>query len=486
MWLDNKKVAVTFTGMKGYPTKAPFSPPERYPEYAGNTVDPENQIYPWVRDTLHRLGLDQESFNTPHWNPLKDIVEPGMTVLIKPNTVRHNHLERKNIFSVISHASVMRPILDYVCIALKNRGRIIVGDSPTIAGLFDEAMIISQINGLLSWYCHQTSIPIECMDLRTHRAVRTWMYGKWGRKEVASDPQGYQFVNLGNQSYFFDIDPKTLRIGVASHRNMYKHHSGGRHEYLFPKSVLASDAIISIPKMKTHWRTGVTLALKDFMGLPAWKDSLPHFRIGSAEEGGDQYIYPSWRKRFHTKLHDQLQTQPFVPVKFLCALLEKTIWYTHKIVPFKDDINEAKWYGNDTLWRTVLDIHRAVFYADKNGKLCDTPQKRYFCLLDGIIGGEKSGPSSPDPVASGVLIAGFNPVACDAVAASVMGFDIDRIPLIKKGLEEGDRPRSVYSGAPDDIEIIDGEDVLGLREFQKRTNLRFEPHPNWKGQIERE
>jgi uncharacterized protein (DUF362 family) len=486
MGLDNKKVAVAFTDLKDYPNKTPFDPPERYPEYAGHAVDPDNQVYPWVRYMLHRLGLDQENFDTLHWNPLKDIVEPGMTVLIKPNTVRHNHLECKNVFSVIIHASIMRPILDYICIALKNRGRIVIGDSPTIASLFDKTMAISQIDGLLAWYRHQTPIPIECMDFRTHRAVRTWMYGRWGRKKVASDPQGYQFVNLGNQSYFNDIDPKRLRIGVASHRNMYRHHSGGRHEYLFPKSVLECDAIISIPKMKTHRRTAVTLALKDFMGLPAWKDSLPHFRIGSAEEGGDQYIYPSWRKRVHTKLDDQLLTQPLVPVKFLCAFLEKAIWYSHWVVPFKDDIQEAMWYGNDTVWRTVLDIHRAVFYADRNGKLCDTPQRRYFCLLDGIIGGEKSGPSSPDPVASGVLMAGFNPVACDAVAASLMGFDINRIPLIKKGLEEGHRPRPVYNGTPDDIEVIDGADPLNLSKFQERRNLKFEPHPNWKGHVERE
>ncbi len=486
MWLDNKTVTVTFTGLRDYPTRAPFNPPERYPEFTGNEVDQDNQVYHWVRETLLRLGLDRDNFGTPHWNPLKDVVDPGMTVFIKPNLVRHQHQKGKDILSVISHASVMRPILDYICIALKNQGRIIIGDSPAITSDFDAAMSMSQIDEVVAWYRHQTPVPIECIDLRTHRAVRTWLYGQWGQGKVAADPRGHQYVDLGDQSYFEGSDPKRLRIGVASHREMYIHHSGGRHAYLFPRSVLESDVIISIPKMKTHRRTAVTLALKNMMGLPAGKDSLPHFVTGSAEEGGDQYIHPSWRKRFHTKLHDQLQTQPFVPVKFLCALLKKAIWYSHWIVPFKDDINEAMWYGNDTVWRTLLDIHRAVYYVDKNGEFRDTPQRRHFCLLDGIIAGEKNGPSSPDRVAPGVLVAGFNPVALDAVAASLMGFDIDKIPVIKKGLEEHSRPRPLFRGTRETIEVIDGEDVLTLAEFKTRRNLKFEPHPNWKGHVERE
>ncbi len=481
MWQYHNKVAVSFTGEKGYPTQAPFHPPERYPELGDGDVDPDNRVYRWVRETLYRLGLDRENFNTPNWNPLHDIVKPATTVFIKPNTVRHHHLKGKDIFSVITHASVVRPILDYVLIALQGDGRIIVGDSQVVFGRFDEAMAIAGLAPLLEWHRRRTSIPTECFDLRTERAVRTWLGGKWGREKVEHDPRGYQVVDLDRQSCFRDIDPKKLRIGISPRREMFKHHSGGRHEYLFPKSVLQSDTIISIPKLKTHRRTAVTLTLKGFVGLVAGKESLPHYMVGSPQEGGDEYLHPSIRKRLCSRLHDGVQSGRFVPLKLLLAVARRSVWSTRHVVPFKDDVTEAKWYGNDTLWRTLLDLYRAVFYADKNGRLCEVPQRNHFCLLDGIVAGERNGPVAPDPVAAGVLLAGLNPVAVDAVAASLMGFDVSAIPTIHKALAMLGQDGAFF----DRLEIIDNGVTLDVDAFLSQRNLDFVPHPQWQGHVER-
>jgi uncharacterized protein (DUF362 family) len=483
--LHDKRVAVAFTGLKAYPATAPFDPPEKYPEYALAGVDPGNQVYGWVREVLSRAGLDQDNYGAPQWNPLGDIVQPGMTVLIKPNTVSHMHEEGKEYFSVVIHPAVLRPVLDYVCLALRGRGKIIVADSQVLFGHFEEAMAASGIDRLLAWYRKQASVPIECFDLRTVRGVRTWMYGKWGRKPVNQDPLGFQVVDLKDESFFRDIDPKRLRIAIASHKKMHEHHSGGRHEYVFPRSVLEADAIINIPKLKTHRRTAITLALKNFMGLPASKACLPHFRTGSVEEGGDQYIYPSWRKRACLVLHDQIQTRSLIPLKFTFAVVKKALWDTHKVIPFKDNVYEAMWYGNDTLWRTLLDINRIVFYADKQGTLRDTPQRANFCLIDGIVGGEGNGPLSPNPRTPGVLLAGYNPAAVDAVAASLMGFDIDKVPLIRRALDESDQRRPVFRGSREQIQVLDGKRTLSLKEIQEEVNFAFEPHPNWKGHVER-
>lgn len=485
MSLLSNRVSVSFTGLKEYPLDVPFDPPEKYPELGEVDVNSNNQIYRWVRETLKNLGLDNKNFGTQSWNPLKEIVRPGMTVFIKPNTVRHYHLDGKDVLSVIVHASILRPILDYVCIALKGSGKIIIGDSQVIEGLFDEALTASQLDKLLDWYRQKTSIPIECIDLRMNRSKRTWLYGKWGRVPIEKDPRGYTFVNLGEKSYFRDIDPSRLRIAIASHKVMYKHHSEGRHEYLFPNSVLESDVIINIPKLKTHRRTGITIALKNFMGIPALKDSLPHFTTGAVEEGGDQYIYPSFRKRIVLRLHDTIQTNPFVPVKFVCAIIKKLIWNSKLLIPFKDDVYEAMWYGNDTVWRTLLDINRAVLYADKNGILREQQQRNYFCFVDGIIAGEKDGPVSPDPVKAGVLMAGFNPVAMDDVACTLMGFDISKIKLVSKAEDETIANRLFY-GNRNEIIVVGNEDKQNIISFSKNHNLHFEPHPNWKGHIELE
>lgn len=484
MSIENNKVVVNFINSKNYPDRIPFDPPEKYPEYIGNILNPENKIYAGVRDTLYKLRLDSGHYNTPQWNPFKDFIKPGMTVFIKPNTVTHEHEDKKDVYSVITHASVVRPILDYVCKALHNSGRIIVGDSQLYYCNFEKAMKISRIEQLLQWYTEQTPVEFEWFDLRMNKAYRTWLYGRWGRTKVEQDRRGYYFVDLGERSCFNGIDPKRLRIAVASYKNMYKHHSNGKHEYLFPGSFLQSDVVISIPKLKTHRRTAVTLALKNFMGIPSWKDTLPHFITGSSKEGGDQYIYPSVRKRICTFLHDVKESNPYIPVKFVCAVIKKFVWNSCKVIPFKDDISEAMWYGNDTLWRTLIDLNRAVIYADKSGNMCDTPQRKVFFLLDGIIAGEKSGPLVPDPVYPGVLLGSFNAVTIDAVGATLMGFDIDKIPLISKAFENGKVKSRLFNGNRNDIKIIDGDEIFNLVEFQKKRNLKFEPHPGWKGHVE--
>ncbi len=46
--LDNT-VATNFTGLKSYPDNVPFNPPEKFPEYTGSDIDPDNQVYAEVR-----------------------------------------------------------------------------------------------------------------------------------------------------------------------------------------------------------------------------------------------------------------------------------------------------------------------------------------------------------------------------------------------------------------------------------------------------
>lgn len=485
MDLNNTSIAVHYAKEANYPHSAPFNPAEPYPECIGDNIDPTNQVYGEIREVLRKLNLDIENYNTVQWNPFGDFLSPGMTVFIKPNTVVHEHVDNKDVFSVIIHGSVLRAIIDYICIALKGEGRIIIGDSQLYSSHFEKAMDVAQIGKILDWYSRRTKISFECIDLRMNQAYRTYLYGRWGRKPIEKDPRGYRFVDLGDLSYFKDIDPERLRIAIASYRNMVKHHSNGKHEYLFPGSFLESDAVISIPKLKTHRRTAVTLALKNFMGLPSLKDSLPHFNIGSPEEGGDQYIHPSIRKRICTALHDQIQANPYIPVKFVCAVTKKLVWNSHKILPFKDDVYEAMWYGNDTLWRTLLDLNRAALFADKEGRLRSKQQRGFFGLIDGIIAGENNGPLRPDPVPAGVLIAGFNPVALDAVGATLMGFNMDKIPLIHRGFEDSKHNCPLFPAIPpENIRIANGLDTIKLSDLAINPPFKFEPHPGWKEHVE--
>ena len=100
-----------------------------------------------------------------------------------------------------------------------------------------------------------------------------------------------------------------------------------------------------------------------------------------------------------------------------------------------DPYLEGSWYGNDTLWRTVLDLNRLLIYADREGKMTEVPQRRCLTIVDGIIAGEGEGPMEPDARPCGVLVGGENPAAVDVVLATMVGFGYKRIPLIARAFE---------------------------------------------------
>lgn len=119
------------------------------------------------------------------------------------------------------------------------------------------------------------------------------------------------------------------------------------------------DAFVSVAKMKAHCRCGVTLAMKNLVGLvPA-----AHYRLGASDW---------WRSALHGADNAEARTR---------------------------------------LPRVVVDLNRA--------------RPIHLALIDGIRTGD--GGEVPRgafaPLAPGVLIAGKDPVAADAVATAVMGFD---------------------------------------------------------------
>jgi hypothetical protein len=122
-----QKVAVIKTEAK-YPVSAPYNPSKNYPEYPfGNYISKErNYIYEGVRKLFYQLGYDKDNWNTKAWNPLGFLIQPGMTVVIKPNFVQSRHREGKNLFSIITHPSVLRAITDYCCIIFGEKVKLLL------------------------------------------------------------------------------------------------------------------------------------------------------------------------------------------------------------------------------------------------------------------------------------------------------------------------------------------------------------------------
>lgn len=137
------------------------------------------------------------------------------------------------------------------------------------------------------------------------------------------------------------------------------------------------------------------------------------------------------------------------------------------------------WHGNDTCWRMALDLARIVRCADREGNMRDAPQRANICLVDGIVGGEGRGPLSPTPVSSQVLMFAEDLALCDLAAARLMGFDPERLPLVRRAFDRAMR----YSAAGVDAESArcryDDAD-LGIDDIEPVLGRPFEPSPAWR------
>ena len=145
-----------------------YSPSVFYPEYQFSlTAHAENKIYDIIRKGLYCLGYDSENYGTNAWNPLGRIIKPGDTVLLKPNWVMHENPEEQyhDMECLVTHPSLIRPMIDYVVIALKGTGRVILGDAPMAQCHFDELMQKVHYDKIIEFYA-QYGIEVILKDLR--------------------------------------------------------------------------------------------------------------------------------------------------------------------------------------------------------------------------------------------------------------------------------------------------------------------------------
>ncbi len=286
----NEQVAVLQTNCYDYPDKAPFNPSERYPEYPFDEIDPENKIYNSVRDLLISLGLDRDHFGQKTWNPLGDLIQPGDTVVIKPNFVSEPRSSDIGFKVIMTHASIIRPMIDYCLLALKGKGTLIIADAPQSDSDFTKIMEVTQIESVIQFINNKSSLNIQLLDLRQEIFFKdNDIIIK--RQHVNGDPEGYTVIDLGSQSAFQTVEKDSHRIYGADYdyEAVQKHHSNGRHEYCISNTILGADVIINMPKLKTHKKAGITVCLKNLVGINGNKNFLPHFRFGSSPNGGDEY-----------------------------------------------------------------------------------------------------------------------------------------------------------------------------------------------------
>ena len=131
--MKSNEVILSYRENIRYPDKKGlFRPGVCYPEYPFKEYVSceENNVYDMVRQCFYLAGLDRERYGTEEWNPLGAIIEKGETVLLKPNMVMHKNLGDGGEECLYTNPAVVAAVIDYVYIALKHSGKIIVADAP--------------------------------------------------------------------------------------------------------------------------------------------------------------------------------------------------------------------------------------------------------------------------------------------------------------------------------------------------------------------
>ena len=480
----------------------PFHPPVEYPEYPfkGSGIQPENQVYEAVRELFQRLGMDKEHFGSPEWNPLGDIIKMGDKVVLKPNLVISEHeLGQAGIESATVHGSIIRPFVDYAFIALKGEGRITIGDSPIKEVDFEKIMGLIGVTDMLNFF--STTFPLVPLEIVDYRDVRAWRKPDGtivASKKLSGDERGYTVIDLGDDSLFAEISDhcERFRSTATIYENVMREvHNKSTNKYSFANTVLDADVVISLSKMKTHRKSGVTLSLKNLVGLTNEKRWLPHHRIGTVVQGGDMMPDSAsvvdkssgyLSDLFSSHKYGKYGYQYLVPImKIVYKYLVR--WWLHRIERGEHfEWAQGDWYGNDTVWRMVLDLNQILLYSDKKGTLYDTPQRKYFTCVDGIIAGEKEGPLHALPKEVGLIVGGFNPVAVDLACIKLMGFNFKKISLMM-GVDKMKRPLISDKSIIDfweKIEVLSNQaEYEHLKDPVKRY-FKFEPSAGWKGHIE--
>ena len=489
------RVTVGFT-VPAYGADAPFHADEGFPEQSRHPVSRlPNPAYRLLRRLLHEHERDAARFGTAGWNPFGELMQPGETVVIKPNFVLSRHRRGGDLFSIITHPSVLRAVVDYVHLALGGRGRIIIADVPQMDCLWSELLERTQVEAICNYYRDALDFEVGLLDMRAFALLDPDRPALGENRETRpGDPAGSVVVNLGKQSAFYGLPDDQYYGADFDRAETNRHHWGEVHEYSVSRTVLDADVVISVPKLKVHKKVGVTLNLKGLVGINTNKNYLVHYRVGTPRQGGDQLpdTLPGAQRvlrrglRFVTDHVVSRQTKGSDALtKFLRRVYRVTLRPFVRASSASLDVDGGNWHGNDSAWRMTSDLARIFWFADRDGVLRETPQRRAFSIVDGIVGGEGRGPLEPDAKRAGCLVVGENLLAVDLVATRLMGFDPRKVKQFGL-IDDREHDYGVHSFAEVDVSL-DGVRMTGARFFDPDWTaplLGFRPHPGWVGRLE--
>ena len=379
---------------------------------------------------------------------------------------------------------------------MNGKGRIIVADSPIKEVDFDKIMELSGVSDVKRFYDGHTDNVLELLDFRDVQVLRDSSGFMIDSRALPGDPQGYTDVDLGAGSMFHEVAQHAhlLRSTAVYYENvMDQFHNSQHNIYSIPNTLLRADAVISVAKLKTHRKGGITMGIKNSVGITNEKRSLPHHRFGPPSKGGDTIADGArWDAALEDGFRDLVLSHPAgrmalravgKPLKGLSRRVIRPLMEKLGRSGGHLAVTEGDWYGNDTVWRMALDLVRVLVYAKAGGGLADSPQRNYLSIIDGIVAGDGEGPLQPDPKPCGVVIGGLHPITADIAAATLMGFDHNKIPMLREALAR-DWP---LNPGIDPVEIEIRSSQAAWQSIMRGTEppFSFRPSAGWAGHIER-
>jgi hypothetical protein len=275
-------------------------------------------------------------------------------------------------------------------------------------------------------------------------------------------------------------DAERFRVTMYNPDFLRRTHAPGRHQYLVAREIMEADVVLNLPKLKSHKKAGITGALKNMVGINGNKEYLPHHRKGGGESGGDCYAGSSWLKARAEDVLDTANRLSGTPQGLLMRSAEILAGVAKK---FGDNADlEGSWYGNDTIWRTCLDLQRILHYGGTDASLHEERQRTVITITDAIIGGEREGPLANTPVPSGFLTGGLNVAAVEWCNARLMGFDPACVPLTREAFGRFAQPIAAF--APEEVRAMSPDRTRTASELLPFDGRAFAPPSGWVGHCE--
>ena len=401
-----------------------------------------------TEQALHRVAKELR-WSEEERGPFGRMIPRGARVLIKPNLVLHENEGPWGMDPLVTHQSLIRASVEGALRA--GPSEVLIGDAPLQGCDFQRLLSVTELG---AWADRLMRLEPAFKGVRDFRRTTcVFVNGVRIADEGRQPKERFILFDLGRNSLLEEVADgrDSFRVTCYDPRLLARTHAPGRHQYLVAKEVIEADVIINLPKLKTHKKAGITCALKNLIGINGNKEYLPHHRIGGSQTGGDCYPNGSLIKRALEFTADQEnKTSSFAMAKVWHGVGRQFI---RALRLTGDRIGaDGSWSGNDTIWRTCLDLNKILLYGRQDGTMADRPQRQVLHIVDAVVAGQGDGPLRPQPLPLGLILAGRNAAAVDRVGALLLNYDPERLPIVREAFGNVQWP--IASFEPGDVTFL--------------------------------